>query len=141
MGRPPAEEHVVELRLHGIVLVRPLTKAVAASVVGTAVLLQPWAVSPAGALLLVVGAILALRAVWRWERTQVRISHDRLVVAQGTVRRRTVAVELDHAGPIAVEQGFVGRLCGFGTLRAGGLEIDYVPDLRRLGGPARRWAA
>jgi membrane protein YdbS with pleckstrin-like domain len=141
MGRRPADPHVVELRLHGIVLARPLLKAVASSVVGAAVLLQPWPIAPAGALLLAFGAILALRAVWRWERTRVRIAPDRLVVIEGTLRRHTVSVGLDGAGPIAVEQGFLGRLLGFATLRAGGLEIDYVPDLRRLGGAARRWAS
>jgi membrane protein YdbS with pleckstrin-like domain len=141
MGRRPADPHLVVLRLHGIVLVRPLLKAVASSAVGAALLLSAWPIAPAGAALLTLGAVVAVRAAWRWERTQVRITPDRLVVAEGTLRRRTVAVELDGAGPIAVEQGFVGRVLGFATLRAGGLEVDYVPDLRRVGGAAKRLAA
>jgi len=36
MRRRSADPHVVELRLHGIVLARPLVKALASSLVGAA---------------------------------------------------------------------------------------------------------
>ena len=87
-----------------------------------------------GAALVVVAALLALRAVWRWERTHVVMTDDRLALVRGTVRRRTATVRLERVGAVEVDQSLLGRLLGYGTLIAGPLEITYVPQPRSLYG-------
>lgn len=100
---------------------------------GAALLALAWPLSPVGALLLAAGALSALRAVWRWERTRLLVSDDRLVVVHGTLRRRSASAAL--AGAVEVEQTLPGRLLGYGTVVAGDLEVPYAPrDLvRRVG--------
>ena len=85
-----------------------------------------------GAALLVVAAVLAFRAVLRWDRTRLLLTSDRLTVVYGVARRRSASVALAHAPALELEQGIVGRLLGYGTLVAGDLEVPYVPDARRL---------
>jgi membrane protein YdbS with pleckstrin-like domain len=94
-----------------------------------------------GAVLTAVAAAIALRAVWKWERTRVVVTTERLVLLQGTLRRRTVAVRLDRVGPVEVEQTLLGRLLGYGTLVAGPLAIDHVPEPRQLYGLVQRAGA
>src|SRR5439155_26755930 len=70
----------------------------------------------------------ALVAVWRWERTRVVVTTDKIYVVHGTFRRRAAGVRLGRAGAIEVEQTLLGRLLGYGTLIAANLEIDFVAD-------------
>ncbi|MBW8741103.1 MAG: PH domain-containing protein, partial [Acidobacteria bacterium] len=77
-------------------------------------------------------ALLVLRAVWRWERTRVVLTTEKLFVVHGTWRRRAAAVRLSRVGPIEIEQSVLGRLLGYGTIVAGELEITHVPQPRRL---------
>jgi len=88
----------------------------------------------AGAALVVVAAFLALRAVWRWERTHVIMTDDRLAVVRGTLRRRTASVRLERVGAVEVDQSLLGRVLGYGTLIAGPLQITYVPQPRNVYG-------
>lgn len=116
----------LRVRQHGIVLVRPLTKALACAALGVACLWAGWPASAGGAVLLALAAFVALRAVWRWERTQVILTGDELRFVRGTLRRRSSAVRLDSVGAVEVDQTLVGRLLGYGTLVAGGLEVPYI---------------
>lgn len=83
-----------------------------------------------GAVLLVAAAAVALRAVWRWERTRIVVSDERLVVAHGTLRRRLATVPLTRVGAVEVDQPLLGRVLGYGTLVAGDLQVPYVPSPR-----------
>ena len=83
-------------------------------------------------MLLAVGALLALRAVWRWERTHVVVTSEKLFIVDGTLRRRAAVVRLSSVGAVEIEQTLTGRLLGYGTVTAGGLEIDYVARPREL---------
>jgi uncharacterized membrane protein YdbT with pleckstrin-like domain len=117
----------LEARRHEIVLARPLAEALALAAAGAVLLARGWPLSFGGAFLLAVAAARLLPAVWRWERTRLVITTDRLSVSYGTLRRRAAAVGLEHLGPIEVEQTLLGRLLGYGTVTAGDLEIPYVP--------------
>ena len=119
-------------RPHGIVLARPLMKALAAALLGAFLLTRGWPLMAAGAVLLAVGAAVAIRAAWRWERTRVVVTSDRVVVVHGTLRRRTASVPVRSLGALELEQTLAGRLLGYGTLVAGPLEIDHVPDPKRV---------
>ena len=94
----------------------------------------PWPSLLAGTALVVAAALLALRAVWRWERTHVIMTDDQLALVRGTLRRRTAAVRLERVGAVEVDQSLFGRLLGYGTLIAGPLEITFVPQPRSVYG-------
>lgn len=119
------------MRRHAIVLARPFAKALALAALGVVLLTRGLPLSPAGAVALALGALVALRAVWRWERTRIHVADGRLVVVSGTLRRRTASA---RGGAVEVEQTLLGRLLGYGTVIAGELEVPYVPRPRELAG-------
>jgi uncharacterized membrane protein YdbT with pleckstrin-like domain len=131
----PEEQIRLDERRHAVVLAGPLVRALALTCTGLVALWLGWPVSPAGAVLLALGALLAVRAVWRWERTHVVVTSEKLFVVHGTLRRRAAAVRLSKVEAVELEQSLVGRVLGYGTVTAGGLEIEYVAhpgELTRL---------
>jgi uncharacterized membrane protein YdbT with pleckstrin-like domain len=130
-GYLAAGEHVrLEARPHGAALARPLAPALVLAIGGAALVLfgarATWGVALVGALLLAAGAVVALVAVWRWDRTHVVLTDEKLFVAYGLAQRRAAAVRLERVA-VEVEQSLLGRLLGYGTVIAGNLEIPYVP--------------
>jgi uncharacterized membrane protein YdbT with pleckstrin-like domain len=132
MVRPPSEQVRLDDRRHAIVLAGPLLRAVALAAGGVSGFVLGWPLSVVGVVLLALGAAIALRAVWRWERTRVVLTGDKLFVVYGIVRRRAAAVRLERVGAVEVEQGLLGRLLGYGTVVAGDLEITHVAEPGRL---------
>lgn len=130
----PGEEIRLNARPHGVALVEPLTRALAAALAGAVcvVLGAPvhWTLAVLGAGALAAAALLALAAVWQWDRTEVVLTTRKLLVVYGIAKRRAAAVRLDGAQAVELEQGLAGRLLGYGTLVAGELEIPYVPRAR-----------
>ena len=130
----PGEEVQLEARQHGIALVFPLARAFSIATLGTALILfgpqAHWLFAPLGAGLLGAAAVLALGAVWRWDRTELVLTSEKLFVVHGILSRRAAAVRLSRVGAVEVEQSLLGRLLGYGTLIAGELEIPYVPRPR-----------
>ena len=120
------ERVFVDQRRHGIVLVRPLGRALLLAVVGAAGFSLGWPASFAGGVLLVAAAGYALGAVWRWDRTRVVVTNEKLFVVHGVLRRRAAAVRLAKVATVEVEQSLLGRLLGYGTIVAGDLEIACV---------------
>ena len=127
-----AEDVRLGERRHAIVLVRPFLRALVFTAGGVSTFVLGWPLTLAGAVLLALAAWIAVRAVWRWDRTHVVLTTEMLFVVHGTVRRRAAAVRLERVGPIEVEQSLLGRLLGYGTLVAGDLEITHVPRPSRL---------
>jgi membrane protein YdbS with pleckstrin-like domain len=129
----PGETVRFEARPHTAALVRPLGRSVLLALMGGILvgLSPPW-LGIVGALLLGLGALIALGAVLRWDRTSLVVTTDKLLVVHGLAQRRAAAVRLDRVGPVEVEQGLFGRMLGYGTLIAGDLEVPYVPDPRRV---------
>ena len=128
-------EHVyLDERCHGVVLVRPLSRALALAVLGGTGLVLGWPVSLAGLVLLVAAAALALAAVWRWDRTHVVVTTEKLFVVHGVLRKQAAAVRLAKVSSVEIEQSLAGRLLGYGTIVAGDLEIACVPHPRELCG-------
>jgi len=122
---------VIEAHRHGIVLVRPLSRAFVVALAGAACFLAPWtAAALAGAALLGLAALLAVVAVARWDRTHLVLSRDGLSVVHGVLRRSTASVTFEPGRAVEVERTLLGRLLGYATVVAGELEIDAVP--RRL---------
>ena len=135
------EEHVyLDARRHGIVLVRPLSRALALAILGVIGLVVGWPATLAGALLLVLAALFATAAVWRWDRTHVVVTTEKLFVVHGVVRRQAAAVRLAKVSTVELEQSFLGRLLGYGTVVAGDLEIACVPRPREVCGLVQKLA-
>jgi uncharacterized membrane protein YdbT with pleckstrin-like domain len=130
----PGETVRFQARPHTAALFRPLSRSILLALGGGVLvgLSPPW-LGVVGAVLLGVGALLALRAVLRWDRTSLVVTTEKLLVIHGVAKRRAAAVRFARVGPLEVEQGLVGRLLGYGTVIAGDLEIPYVPDPRRVG--------
>ncbi len=128
----PEERVCFDARRHGVVLARPLGQAVILAVVGGILLAQPFPLPLPGAALVVLAAAIGLRAVWRWERTRLVVTTEKVFVVGGTLRRRASAVRLRSVENLELEQSLPGRLLGYGTLVAGPLEIDHVPEPRAV---------
>jgi membrane protein YdbS with pleckstrin-like domain len=128
------ERVYVDARRHGVVLVRPLGRALLLALLGAVAFLGGWPISAAGAVLLCIAAIGAVAAVWRWDHTRVVLTGDRLFVVHGTLRRRAAAVRLERVQTVEIEQSTLGRLLGYGTVVAGDLEISCVADPGQMHG-------
>ena len=124
----PEERVCFDARRHGVVLARPLAQAVVLAGSGGILLSQPWPLQLPGAALVVAAAAIGLRAVWRWERSHLVVTTEKVFVVDGTLRRKASAVRLRSVENLELEQSLPGRLFGYGTLVAGPLEIDHVPE-------------
>jgi Bacterial PH domain len=131
----PGEEVRLDARPHGAALIRPLLRPLALGGAGAVLAVvgqSHWFAGVAGAVLLGLAALLAFRAVLRWDRTRLLLTTRKLAVGYGIARRRSASVALAHAPALEFEQGILGRLFGYGTLVAGDFEVPYVPDARRI---------
>jgi uncharacterized membrane protein YdbT with pleckstrin-like domain len=135
------ERVCLDERRHPVVLAGPLFRALCVAAVGIACMAAGWPASIAGVLLQILGAAIAVRAVWEWERTHVVLTTEKLFVMHGTLRKRAAAVRLTRIGAVEIEQSLVGRVLGYGTILAGDLEIMYVPEPRRVYGLVERLCA
>ena len=128
----PEERVFLDARRHGIVLLRPLVRALLATVVGGALLAFAWPLAVAGALLMSLGAVVFLRAVWAWHRTRVVVTNEKVFVVHGTLRRRARAVRLRTVEAVEVDQSLAGQLLGYGTVFVGSLALDNVAEPKRV---------
>jgi membrane protein YdbS with pleckstrin-like domain len=131
-ARPVDERLCLESRRHGIVLVRPLGWAVLLAIAGGFGATQRWPFDVVGAVAVALGALVAVRAVWRWDRTKIVVTTDRLSIVYGVLGRSRAAVQLDVVDAVELEQSLLGRLLGYGTLLAGSLEVAFVPAPREV---------
>jgi uncharacterized membrane protein YdbT with pleckstrin-like domain len=128
----PDEQVCFDVRRHGVVLARPLAQAIVVALIGGVLIAEPWPLPVPGAALVVVAAALCLRAVWRWERTHVVVTTEKVCLVDGTLRRRSSAVRLRTVENLELDQSFAGRLLGYGTVVAGPLELDHIPQARSV---------
>jgi len=135
-----AEQVFVDERRHGIVLVRPLGRALLLALAGGTGVMLNWPASFAGAFLLFAAAAYALAAVLRWDRTHVIVTTEMLSVVHGVVRKRAATVRLAKVATVELDQSLLGRMLGYGTLVAGDLEIDCVPRAREVSAVVQRLA-
>jgi hypothetical protein len=124
-----------------VVLARPVVRAVAFGLGGFACFLLGWPWMVVAPPLIAIGAIGAGLAVWRWERTKVVVTTEKLFVVHGTLRRRSASLHLGRIATVEVEQSLTGRLLGYGTLVAGELEVPFVPEPRRVSALVARLGA
>ena len=128
----PDEEIHFDARRHGVVLALPIAQAVVLAGSGGILLTQPWPLPVPGAALISPAALICLHAVWCWERAHLVVTTEKLFVVDGTLRRRSSAVRLRSVENLELDQSLPGRLLGYGTLVAGPLEIQHVPQPRSV---------
>jgi membrane protein YdbS with pleckstrin-like domain len=132
----PGEEVRLDARPHGVALVRPLVWPLLLAGVGAVLVIigsgLHWGPALAGAVALAFAFLLSLRAVWRWDRTRLVLTTEKLYVVYGLARRRAAAVRLSRVPALEFEQGLAGRIFGYGTLVAGDFEVPYVPEGHRV---------
>ena len=126
------EEVCLEARRHGIVLARPLFWAVVLSGIGGVVSTAPRPFSVAGGVIIGLAVLIALRAVWKWERTRVVVTTDKVLVVGGTWRRRARSVRLAGLEAVELEQTLIGQLLGYGTVVVGPMALAHVPKPKRV---------
>jgi uncharacterized membrane protein YdbT with pleckstrin-like domain len=141
MLETPEEQVFLDARRHGVVLARPLLRALIVAVLGAIGMIGGWPVSAAGVGLLVVAAAMAIGSVWRWDRTHVVLTTEKLFVVHGVIKRHAAAVRLAKVGTVEIEQSLTGRLLGYGTIVAGDLEIPCVAEPREVYGLVERLLA
>jgi uncharacterized membrane protein YdbT with pleckstrin-like domain len=124
-----------------VVLFRPLARAVLLSVAGIVLLTLDWPAPVVGGLLQTIAAATALVAVLRWDRTRVVVTTEKMFLVHGVVHRRASAVMLRSLRAVSLEQTLPGRMLGYGTLQAGPLEVEYVPDAGHVRDLVERLAA
>jgi len=95
-------------------------------------MLLPWPAPVLGAVLLAAAAAVALAAVWRWDRTRLVVTTERLVLAEGILRRRESTVLLRGLHVIGLERPLLGRLLGYGTVVVGPLRVPHVAAPREV---------
>jgi uncharacterized membrane protein YdbT with pleckstrin-like domain len=128
-----ADEQVcLEARRHGIVLARPLGRALGLALAGVLIFLLGWPAKVVGALVLTAAAVLALGAVWKWERTRLVVTTEKVYVVNGTLHRRASAVRLRSIESLGLDMTLPGRILGYGTVLAGPLELDHVARPREF---------
>ena len=121
---------MIETHRHGIVLMRPLSRALVLALAGAACFVAPWtALAAVGAALLALAAVIAVVGVTRWDRTHLVVTKTAFVVEYGLVSRKRASVSLNGT-VFEIERTLPGRILGYATLIAGELEVDAVP--RRL---------
>ncbi len=132
----PGEEVRLDARPHGVALVRPLFRPLLLAGLGAVLVIVGtglhWGLALAGAAALGLASLSALRAVWRWDRTRLVLTTEKLYVVYGVARRRAAAVRLSRVPALEYEQGLIGRVLGYGTLVAGDFEVPYVPEAGRV---------
>src|SRR5262245_48649992 len=138
--RKSEEQLCLDARRHGVVLMRPFLRAYVLAAVGILLLELPWPVPVAAPVVLGIAAVLAFLAVWRWDRTRLIVTTEKVFLVQGVLRKRASGVMLRSLRAVALEQSLLGRLLGYGTVHAGPLEVPYVARPRAVGELVERLA-
>ena len=113
-------------------LARPLAWSIVLAGIGGVLMTLPRPFSVAGAVVVGLGALIALRAVWKWERTRVVVTTEKVFVVNGTWHRHARAVRLAAVEAVELEQSFSGQLLGYGTVVVGSLALEHIPRPKRL---------
>jgi uncharacterized membrane protein YdbT with pleckstrin-like domain len=70
-----------------------------------------------GVLVVLVGILSAVAHVITYKTSEFAVTNRRVIMKQGFIRRKTMELMLGKVDSLAVDQGILGRLLGFGTVR------------------------
>lgn len=130
----PGETLVFETRHHWVVLIGPLLVSLLLGVPGVALIvdsiaakngqdanaisstLGPQGMSILGAALLIVAVIIFAFGLAKRNATEMAVTNKRVLIKTGMASRRTLDVMLSKVESIGVEETFLGRILGYGSV-------------------------
>ncbi len=92
----------------------------------------PWSAAMVGA----VGLIIFVRVMVPIWTTEIGVTSERVILKRGFLTRHTDEIELSAIEEINIDQGFLGRILGFGCITLQGTGDDDV-DLPPIADPVR----
>jgi len=126
----PDEQVVYRTRLNLVIFTWPILFGLIA--LGT--LLLGYRI--AAAVVFVFALVLFLPKYVAFATSEFAVTNKRLIVKVGVLRRRTIELQLSKVEAIAVEQGLVGRIFGYGNIVVTGTGGTKEP-FRTISGPLK----
>jgi hypothetical protein len=137
-------EHILFVtRQHGLVLFGEiLSEIVIAAILGSLVTLTwmyllPDPLVPLGYLLLLVPAISLLRDLLVWKNRQYVVTNWRVIQIAGVFNKEVSDSSLEKVNDVKLEQSFLGRLLGYGTIEILTASELGVSKFNKIGSPIR----
>jgi uncharacterized membrane protein YdbT with pleckstrin-like domain len=111
----PNEQITYRARLHRIIYLFP------AAMFAIAILVTIGGSWIAGSALGVIGVVLLLPPWIRSSSSEFAITNKRVLIKVGLIRRHSLELLLQKVEGIGVDQGFLGRILGYGTITVSGV--------------------
>jgi uncharacterized membrane protein YdbT with pleckstrin-like domain len=130
----PGETLVFETRHHWVVLIGPLLVSLLLGVPGVALIVDsvaikngqdPNAISSTlgtqgmailGAALVIIAVVIFVYGLAKRNATEMAVTNKRVLIKTGMASRRTLDVMLSKVESIGVEETFLGRILGYGSV-------------------------
>jgi uncharacterized membrane protein YdbT with pleckstrin-like domain len=126
----PNERVTHRARLSRVIFVGPAI----ALVIGILCLLGGRGSRPVAVIFLVVGGAAALVRYVNFTTSEFAITDKRVIIKVGLLRRRTLELQLTKLEAIAVDQGILGRIFGYGNIVVTGTGGTKEP-FKTISGP------
>lgn len=126
----PNERVVHRTTLSRIVFVGPAV----VGAIGILIMLAGRKAVPIGIVLLLVGAAAALPRYISFATSEFAITDKRVIIKVGLLRRQTLELQLSKLEAIAVDQGLLGRILGYGNIVVTGTGGTKEP-FKTISGP------
>jgi len=123
----PGERILYATHLHWLVLIRSILVDLIFSLAGLALIIwgfagthsqrgEAQAAEIAGTVLIAIGTFIFAIAAVRRNATEMAVTNKRVIIKVGVLRRRTVEMLNTKVEAIAVNQGLLGRIFGYGDI-------------------------
>ncbi|HXL97631.1 MAG TPA: PH domain-containing protein [Steroidobacteraceae bacterium] len=106
----PGEEVAFRTRLHFIIFVVPIF------LVGISIVLFGYGAPPAAETVLAIGIVWGLVKYVDYASSEFAVTNKRVIIKVGVLRRRTVEMLNAKVEAVAVNQGILGRIFGYGNI-------------------------
>jgi len=106
----PDEQVAFRTRLHLVIFLPPIL------LLGISVLLFAYGLAPGGEVLLAVAILWGLAKYIDYASSEFAVTNKRVIIKVGILRRRTVEMLNTKVEAIAVNQGIIGRILGYGNI-------------------------
>jgi uncharacterized membrane protein YdbT with pleckstrin-like domain len=106
----PGEEVAFRTRLHFIIFVVPIF------LIGISIVLFAYGVPLAAQIVLVIGIVWGLVKYVDYASSEFAVTNKRVIIKVGVLRRRTVEMLNSKVEAVAVNQGILGRIFGYGNI-------------------------